>query len=324
MKPIPAIAVPTLARFRERRIRACRSADVRVLTYHGLIANKANGIIDRNFHTIEQFRAHLGYLRRFRVISPDEAANPNVWSRRLTVVITFDDGYKNNEIAAELLEAARLPWGLYVSTDVVGTASTIWTARLSMLILHGHASQVEVLGRCWRLSTPDERRVSFNAIRRTAKSLSQPKRVALMDELVEQFDSGEESRLIAEFPAFKMLNWSDLRSLSASGVTIGSHGVSHEVQHANQPDAVIEAELSESQTAISRQLGIDCTTLAYPNGDSTECSRQIASRLGYRTAFTTVDRAIRPQDLPLALPRLSARGDPVEFVRSLLRGHGSP
>lgn len=307
------------ARVRERRLRPADTAGVRVLTYHGLVERKSDPYLERNFHTIQQFRDHLRVLRRHRVVAPNDVVAESQTSR-LTVAITFDDGYLNNEIAAELLDAYRLPWALYVSTGEIGRGATIWTVRLGLLLLHGRTTSIDAFGQQWSLADRELRLACFGAVRRRAKQLTQGERVAFFEQLVSQFEPGEEQRLLAEFPSFRMLDWPGVRSLRSSGAAIGSHGVSHEIQHERQPDHVIEVELRNSRRTIRSELGSDCTTLAYPNGDSTNCSRRLAHRLGYLTAYTTIDGSVYADSDPLALPRLTARGDLVEFERSLLVG----
>lgn len=308
------------ARMRERRLRPADPAGVRVLTYHGVVERKTDPYLERNFHTVQQFRDHLRILGRHRVVAPTEVVAAAKQASRLTLAITFDDGYLNNEIAAEILEAARLPWAIYVSTGEIGRGATIWTARLGLLLLHGQAPSVDAFDQRWRLADRELRLACFSVVRRRAKQLAQRERVAFLEELVSQFEPGEEQRLLAEFPSFRMLDWPGLRSLRDSGATVGSHGVTHEIHHERQPYHVIEEELRISQRTIREELGSTCTTLAYPNGDITDRSRQFARDLGYLTGYTTADGSVHADSDPLALPRLTARGDLVEFGRSLLTG----
>ncbi len=291
-----------------------------MLTYHGLVEAKRDPRLERNFHTIDQFRAHLRILRSHVVVPPEQVTRAGKGGSRVRVAITFDDGYRNNLLAAELLEEAGLPWGLYVSTGVVGSRSTVWTARLALLLLHGDAPRVDVLDRSWDLTTRRARLEAFQAIRRPAKLLARPERVALLDTIFTQFPAGEEERLLASFPSFAMLGWDDLRTLAGSGVTIGSHGVDHEIHHPDQTLEVVESELQRSRATISAELGVDCRSVAYPNGDATTASRRIAERCGYSMGFTTQEGVVAPGCDPFALPRLDAIGDPVIFARTLLRG----
>lgn len=308
---------------RERLTSVEPSGGVRVLTYHGVVASKSDPYLERNFHTIDQFRVHLRFLRKCVVIPPASVVGSPADSRRHLVAITFDDGFRNNEIAAELLEEERMPWALFVSTGVVGSASTVWTARLGLLLLHGHAHEIEAFGRSWSLLEREDRLAAFAAIRRRAKLLSSRQRVAFLESLTSQFDIAEEERLLSEFPSFQMMTWEGLRELSTRGVTVGSHGVTHELLHGGQPDEVVRWELNHSQQQLSKELQTRCDTLAYPNGDCSSYSRHVARSLGFRAAFTTLDGSVEPDSDPMALPRMTALGDPIAFLRSLQRGRCS-
>jgi peptidoglycan/xylan/chitin deacetylase (PgdA/CDA1 family) len=284
------------------------------------VESRADAYLERNFHTIDQFRTHLRILRRHRIVAPAEVLDREARPAGLRVAITFDDGYKNNEIAAELLDEAGMPWALYVATGEIGSERTIWTALIGLLLLQGRASAVEVLDQRWPLHDRDQRLASFGAIRRVAKELPQAERLQLLDDLLEQFDPGEADSLLDAFPSFKMLSWDDLRSLSSHDVTIGSHGVVHEIHNPAQTEAVLRQELEQSRAAIHERLGRDCTTFAFPNGDEAEPSRRLASEAGYQTAFTTEDGTVGADSAGLALPRLTAIGDTVSFTRVLLSG----
>lgn len=311
------------ARAHERRVRPLHRDRTRVLMYHGLVESKIDPYLERNFHTLDEFRAHLRHLRHHRVIPADHASLGKYGRSGLTVSITFDDGYHNNLIAADLLHDAKLPWSIFISTGVIGTSSTIWTAQLGLLLLHGHSNAVDVLGRRWPLANRAQRLEAFGAIRRAAKALVRVDRLRLLQDLTDQFASGELERLLESFPSFRMLDWSSVRSLNSSGVTIGSHGVDHEILHDRQPPSVVRAEIDGSIGAIERELGVRCISLAFPNGDCSADSCEIARLRGIRSAFTTVDGSVPTDGDRLALPRIDAPGDRMEFVRALIRGQGA-
>lgn len=288
--------------------------------YHGVVDCKHDAYMERNFHTVSEFRQHLVHLKRMRVVPIEQLAHGIETGRHLTAAITFDDGFKNNLVAAEMLDSAGIPWSLFVSTQDVGTSSTIWTSLVGLLLLHGQASSVDVLGHIWDLRDRHQRLESFGSIRRIAKRLNRAQRLTFMDSLINNFPAEEDIRLVSEFPMFQMLNWNDLRDLSAAGVTVGSHGAHHELLHSDQPDEVVKSELIRSRGDIVSELGRACDYLAYPNGDHSARSRSIVQDLAYTLAFTTEDGAVSPSQDRLSLPRLSARGDELAFLRSLLRG----
>jgi peptidoglycan/xylan/chitin deacetylase (PgdA/CDA1 family) len=91
-----------------------------VLYYHRI------GTADVLTKPAVEFGRDLKYLkRRYRCVSLAELCEKiraNVPLRRRSVVITFDDGYRDNFLeAAPLLKAARLPATFFVATGFIGT-----------------------------------------------------------------------------------------------------------------------------------------------------------------------------------------------------------
>jgi peptidoglycan/xylan/chitin deacetylase (PgdA/CDA1 family) len=79
------------------------------------------------------------------------------------------------------------------------------------------------------------------------------------------------------------LDWDQLRDLRDAGWEIGSHTVSHPFLP-DVPDADLEAELTESRSALERELGGPCRTLAYPYGGHDDRVEAAAEAAGYDAA----------------------------------------
>ena len=86
-------------------------------------------------------------------------------------MITFDDGYANNILVAEILSSARLPWSVYISSGAVGREKIIYTIELSLLVLQGRARKIEAFNKEWPLTNSREREIAFRAIRQLLKDL---------------------------------------------------------------------------------------------------------------------------------------------------------
>jgi peptidoglycan/xylan/chitin deacetylase (PgdA/CDA1 family) len=79
------------------------------------------------------------------------------------------------------------------------------------------------------------------------------------------------------------MSWEQLRELRERGWEVGSHTRSH--PHLSQlDDGDLAAELSESRDTCTRELGADCTSIAYPYGDHDERVAAAAERAGYLVA----------------------------------------
>jgi peptidoglycan/xylan/chitin deacetylase (PgdA/CDA1 family) len=296
------------------------SRGIGVYCYHGLAQEWRDVRLERNFHLLPEFRNQVQFLRRQSVMSLSEVADIGDRGRafpRSAAVITFDDGYANNLLAAKILAEAGLSWTVFVSAGAIAPQGLIWTVEISLLLLHGQAGRLEVLGRTWRLATRDERIIAFQAIRSGMKAMPSSLRQETMKEIRAQFAAAESQRLLQQFPSFQMLTWKEVRHLAETGVEIGSHGVDHEIHHAAQDSEVRRKELVESKKEIERQIGKPCRFFAFPNGDTCEHSAREVEEAGYEMAFTTRPGFMRPDSNLLLLPRVSPGGSVARLKQRL-------
>ena len=111
---------------------------VGIYCYHGLVQKGQDKQLERNFRSVSDFREHVQFFRRHGVMALDDLTHSLAQgdgSDRRRAVITFDDGYANNLLAAEILAEAKLPWCLFVSTAAMGRQKAIWPVELSLLLL---------------------------------------------------------------------------------------------------------------------------------------------------------------------------------------------
>jgi peptidoglycan/xylan/chitin deacetylase (PgdA/CDA1 family) len=296
----------------------CLRDGIRVYCYHGVVESKTDSRLERNFHYLSDFRDHLRFLSRFRVLSLaeilDTLAAPGK-QRKPAVAITFDDGYANNLLAAELLSDFNLPWAVFISTGKINQDRTIPLVELSLLLLHGNALKLEALGHHFSLRSHEERAEAFQTIRRKLKTVPSEVRRVSMDHIAHQFPDGEIERLLAEFPSVRLLSWEETRQLADSGVEIGSHGVDHEIHHSAQPRSVRLHELTESRVELEGQLDRACRFFAFPNGNYSNGSSSEVENAGYELAFTTRAGTIVAGADRFLLPRL----DPPASLTGLTR-----
>jgi peptidoglycan/xylan/chitin deacetylase (PgdA/CDA1 family) len=298
---------------------SCESG-IEIYFYHGLVQKRQDKQLERNFHLLSDFREHVQFFRRHGVMALDDLTHPLAQrggSDRRTAVITFDDGYANNLLAAEILAEAKLPWCLFVSTAAMGRQKAMWLVELSLLLLQGRCDRLEALGQAWQLRERKERENAYKAIRYRLKAMPANSCQEAMNEIRGQFPVSEMERLLEQFPAFQMLTWKELRRLAEAGVEIGSHGVDHEIHHSAQDPEVRRRELVESKKEIERQLGRLCRFFAFPNGDYCEHSAQELEAAGYELAFTTRLGFIRRDSNRFLLPRISPGGSVAKLKHQL-------
>jgi peptidoglycan/xylan/chitin deacetylase (PgdA/CDA1 family) len=106
------------------------------------------------------------------------------------------------------------------------------------------------------------------------------------------------------------LDWDQLRRLAESGWEIGAHGCSHRRLTEIGAEAAA-AELERSKKAIERELGVPCTSLAYPYGAADPDVVAAARKAGYRAAAVLGASPAPPG--PLAIRRVDVYRDDADW-----------
>lgn len=282
---------------------------IRIFCYHGVVERITDPMVEGYFHRLADFRAHVRLLRRFHVLSLAELGEAMRTPRRRrtpAAVLTFDDGYVNTLLAQEVLAAARLPWSLFVTTEAVTRQTPVRPMEAALLVLHGHAERLDVLNTVWSLTSRTQRVAAWQALRRALKTLSATQAQHTLTAIQQQFPPEETQRLLHEIASLNMLSWDEVVTLANAGVEIGSHGVTHELHHPEQPAYIRQRELTDSKTAIEQRLGRPCRFFAFPHGVHHAASAAEVQAAGYELACTTRAGTVTPGADPYLLPRLSA------------------
>jgi peptidoglycan/xylan/chitin deacetylase (PgdA/CDA1 family) len=292
---------------------------VRILVYHGVVERRVDARVEENFHLLADFRAHLALLRRCPVVSLEELDEPSSASRMMPLsAITFDDGFANNLLAAELLYEAKLPATVFIASENVDRQQAPWPTLLRLILARGSARVVRLTDTVYDLDRDPN---AFSRVRAVFKEVPAEKRLALWDELVSQLGTGEVDELVRAFPSISMLTWRDVRSLQAAGITIGSHGCLHELHHTAQARDLRIQELTASKAQIEMATGHQCNSFAFPNGTFHPHSPDEVRSSGYLRGFTMVPHPARPTDDPMLLPRIGSPAALEKLIATLVFGN---
>ena len=112
-----------------------------ILTFHGLMDANEHHHIYRNFNFISAFKQHVNNLKKIHFLSLNELSEileSNNQIKKPMILLTFDDGYKNNLIAAEILQKQKKTATFFLSSGYIETNNFLWTVELSVLLLSCH------------------------------------------------------------------------------------------------------------------------------------------------------------------------------------------
>jgi peptidoglycan/xylan/chitin deacetylase (PgdA/CDA1 family) len=207
-----------------------------------------------------------------------------------SLLVTFDDGYADNEeYALPLLLRHSVPVVLFLTSGFVNRHSRPWTEDLLSAYERGRVSREEVIELHRSLfrtrgEAPRDTSELLRDIRGHWTNLSDIEVETLCRAVLRQ----PLDRLTS--PA-QMLTSEQVKRMHAAGIAIGAHGRTH----SSMPGSTdLDTELRQPRRTISNLLGLpspdDINALAFPYG---EYSEQVVTRAldaGYKLLFTFSSR----------------------------------
>jgi peptidoglycan/xylan/chitin deacetylase (PgdA/CDA1 family) len=289
------------------------SRDALVLVYHGIVSKK-KGEPFRYHHTADEFEAHLDWLGAH--CAPVGLADFMRWRRgdwqptKPPVLITFDDGYRNNAtLAAPLMLRKGFPAVFFLATGYIGGGRVLWPDEVFARVLAWTGASLDDPAGETRTvpERPAAREALGFAMVEACKNCSDTRRREFLTYLASETPHCDPLR---DPDVQEFMSWNEVRGLAAAGFDLGSHTVSHPILSNVSPEP-LRAELRESRAAIEAQTGRQCTALAYPNGrarDVTDAVLMAAADAGYDLAVTVSNRWSGRTTDALQVDRISTPG----------------
>lgn len=272
--------------------RIARWRGLLVFNYHR-IGDPAHSLVDHALWSAsqEEFDRQVAFLKHHcdvvGVSDLDGALNRR---KARAVLITFDDGYRDNfDLAYPVLRAHGTPAVFFIASGFLDHRVLAWWDEIAWMV---HSSSRELLrwngaiGREeWHLSGPEERERVIQRLLRQYKSLNTDETQPFLERLAAETGSG---RCPADVADGIWMTWDMVREMDQNGMDIGGHTVNHPVL-ANAPTEVQRREIRESKRRIETELGHPITAFSYPVGqrDSfTPQTKELLREAGYQWAFS--------------------------------------
>jgi peptidoglycan/xylan/chitin deacetylase (PgdA/CDA1 family)/CelD/BcsL family acetyltransferase involved in cellulose biosynthesis len=255
----------------------------------------------------EVFEAQMRFLRkRYRIVSFDTLAEELARGGppEQSVAVTFDDGYRDvYSHAFPVLQKYQIPATMYLTAEAIKTNSVAWYDRIFLALKVAPGDKLDlVLDRPRRFLLP----TSAARLRAAEEIISFLR--TLPSEKCEQFCANLEKLipLPAEELADRMLTWQQIQEMQRSGVSFGSHTLTHPAVSRLKPSELVR-ELCQSKADLEDRLGAEVKDFAYPFGKPADYQNTIetVARSGYRTASTTNWGINTPGVNPYELRRVS-------------------
>jgi peptidoglycan/xylan/chitin deacetylase (PgdA/CDA1 family) len=300
------------------------------LFFHGVESEIGDPRIQLNHHDAAEFQAIVRALKENFDVLPvaalgDVLKAPERHSRALFLM--SDDGYANLAgAAADILEDARLPWTLFVSTRHIDTGewNPMTAARLFLFYVPDGRYTLPHLG---AVELGAERESAAAQVLERFKALSAEAADEALTAMLDALGVERLFELTERFASERFLNWREVRGLRARSVTIGAHAHWHWPMNAAQTPDWLRKQAVASRVRIAEQVG-ECNVFAYPFGNTGDVSPeawQAVRDAGYAYGFTTLSGSLDGGRNPWLLPRYGlARSEPnlAALVPLLRAGNG--
>lgn len=257
--------------------RRITSGGLRILCYHGISIEDEHLFRPSLFVTPDLFRQRLEWLRKsgFPVLGLDDAVErlaagnlpPNA------TVITFDDGWHSNLIAAKNLRQYRLPATFYVSSYYVKNQEPIFNLFVAYAIWR--SGRVKLL---WEGREQEQPEITKNGSElRSAGRIEVMKQVAHL--------TGVDYEQVAESRRFGLMNEQEIRQLVADGFDIELHTHRHTI---GADDEQLHREISDNRAALEPLAGRPLTHFCYPSGKFTASTTEVLKSEQIASATTVM------------------------------------
>jgi peptidoglycan/xylan/chitin deacetylase (PgdA/CDA1 family) len=306
-------------------VAACLYYSGLVKLAHWWTRHSGQRLIILNYHraTGGDLRRQLLYLSRHYHIMHLEDALEKFYTpqkvrkqrrdRRIPLVLTFDDGYRDNYTHGfALAQELQIPFTIFLIPGYIGSGEPFWWREGERLVRNAPVDEVTIEGRAYHLGQTEERRALVQIIySRVFHARSVAEREAFLADIRKALgvplSVGEEEGALP-------LTWTEVREMEESGlVSFGAHTMHHPILAYLADPAEVRQEVGECRRVLEQQLGLPVRTFAYPVGKLRHIGDEglrAVKEAGYRWAVTTIEDINNPQADSSLLRRLP--GDPAQ------------
>lgn len=262
-----------------------------IFGYHRIIPERGYGspFADDVFgQTVKELEDSIVWLKEHTAI----LSEPELIARmergtspgKLSVLITFDDGYADNySLALPVLKKHAVPAVFFVPSKMIEDRELGWWDLISWTIKRTSKNSLSWGDKSFRF--PEEKSAAISYFHKKMQLEKYEATRSLVAELAE--------RLGVELPNKEardreLMTWAQLREAANAGVTIASHTHSHRVL-ATLDEKSQREELATSKAFIEEKIGMPVRSIAYPVGGYrhfTETTRKVARDAGYAIGYS--------------------------------------
>jgi len=279
-----------------------------ILCYHSISESTEDRIDPSIIVSPANFEKQLASLAdSAQVISMADYAEALHSGRSLpknAVVLTFDDGYRDNwATALPLLRKFGFPATFLLATDYIGGGPK-WEDRVTGML---HRSKHETV--TLDLQTG---RMTFD----TQDQKARGKSIVRLLGMLSRYQRSRREQVLADLAAQSeadtadfdqvMMDWDQAREIAATpGMTVGAHTVTHP-NLTRVPDDQVQEEVVTSKQVVEQQIGQPVRFFCYPYGDYDDRVIRSLKAAGFECAGTLFYGSNTLRTNPFQLKRVQA------------------
>lgn len=242
--------------------------------------------------SISNFEKQMRFIsRNYNPVSLEEAIALLSKKKEIpenTIVITFDDGYRDNYTNAfPILKKYNIPATIFLAVGAINDGSLLWFDTIADAFKKTAKQYIDL--RTFNLNKYPLlfRRDKFKAINDAVvfgKYLKKSEREEFVKDIREKLNITPEN----DNNSMPMLKWEDIKIMKDNGISFGSHGMSHTIL-TKLSEEELEYEIAESKKKIRENIGMEVKLFAYPNGKAGNFSldnEKLFEKYGYLAACT--------------------------------------
>jgi len=273
--------------------------------------------------TQKQLDQHVSLLKKAFNILPFNEALFKFQSGKLpknSLVITFDDGYKDNvENALPVLKKHKSSGLFFVCPGLIEN-DYMWNDVLVEYLRKESSQQevVSVLGECGL--DKDEILINLglggkgiNKIIGLVKYLEYSERRNLYNTLIKKIDTSQLKQLMSA---------DNIKELHRSGMEVGSHSLTHPILSCQSEKEALN-EIVTSKLILEELISEEIRYFAYPNGklnqDYSDAHAKMVESAGYKAGLSTNWGTLNETENHFHIPRVSTSGSRLRLMNTLRR-----
>ncbi|MBA6336416.1 polysaccharide deacetylase family protein [Colwellia sp. BRX8-7] len=197
------------------------------------------------------------------------------------LVITFDDGYKDNYTKAfPILKRHNVPACFFIATSLIGNNKLPWWDRIAYNYKTNKFKSIKLSSWATTVKYKGDDKEFVRDILAATKISLDPIEVQLK-EIEKLFP------LEGELPTQEFLSWENLAEMILHNMDVGAHSHNHEILANLSQDEIIY-ELTHSKMLIEQNLPYKVNSFSYPVGSQGTYNQSVTKALfdcGYDIAF---------------------------------------